>query len=357
MCDENIAVSIRTLSQMSSIIPNSLEKLKLTSLAAGLVAGFTTDCNFGADINLSKGYDQQMSNRVNTLRSVIGSHIVVNKTWLELGARTVCTVRNVFITGRRHPLNTSKNLFSLITSVEYQQANGANANLINQALDVLRKYSIDYENFFYRLVEEATEVGIATTLDKYAELITKSAVRINDSGERLPILDEDSISKVVSVFAGAILGYIYSIPTTLVDFEEYYRNNAYPAIGGDVNDLIEKRRISSEHLFAAFRSVLETRYELAYEPNAVIRGVLVMCSVNKLLPDDVLKALDDCNREEYVDYVINMVKNVYDVRRDALERNVMHELQYLPITTNPIADLVKVETNEEIVATIEQGAG
>ena len=75
MCDQNIAVSIRNLNQMSSIIPNRMEKLKLASLSAGIVAGFTTDCFYDTDTSLSKGYDATVSDRVNGLSNVLKNRL------------------------------------------------------------------------------------------------------------------------------------------------------------------------------------------------------------------------------------------------------------------------------------------
>lgn len=352
MCDENIAVSVRKLSQMSSVIPNRLEKIKLTSLAAGVVAGFTTDSSYGADISVQKGYDQTVAPRVNELKKIISNTLIVNTTWLNMGATSISTIRNVFITGRQHTLNTVKNLFSLLTVVEYQQANPTNANLINEGLDVMRKYGIDYDIPLYRIVNDANENGIVTAITKFVERMVQSAKRITEEGERLPILDESQISKTASVLAGAVLGYMEEVPSSNVDFEEYYINNAYPAVSTDVNELIESRLISTEHLFATYRSTIETRYELMHEPNAIIRGVLSLCTSNHLLPDEVVKAIQDANREEYVEYIIAMVKGVYDVRKDALERTVMHELVGLPI--NPLHGMTRHETNDEITEQITE---
>lgn len=347
MCDENIAVSIRSLNQMSSILPNRMEKLKLASLSAGIVAGFTTDCNYGLDLSIMKGYDTTVAGRVNDLEQVLRNFIVLNKSWYHTGARTVSDVRNVFITGRKHPMNTLENIFSVITSIESKQANIEASVEINAALTILRQYSLNLDIPFHRLIEQAKEDGLWATISNFRDSIIKSAKRMTSTGERLDILDDHKLSVIISVVTGLIIGYCEPIPTTAVDFNNYYATTAYPFAMGLVNELVERTLINTDAVFLTYRATLETRYELALEPVATVRGLISVIINKDILSEDMSKAIQDSNKAELLDYIVGMVKGVYDVRKEQAERSVLHELAYLPI--NPISDMVnRPETSQEV---------
>lgn len=348
MCDQNIAVSIRSLNQMSSIIPNSMEKLKLASLSAGIVAGFTTDCFYDADTSLSKGYDATVSDRVNGLGNVLKNYIVLNKSWYDSGARTISDMRNIFITGRKHPLNTLNNVFSVITRIEFNQNNMDNGVKINVAKNILMHYGLSLETPFHRLLTTTRDKGLLVALTGFREDIIKNAKRINTEGVRLDILDESKISTIVSVVGGLIIGYAEPLPSTSVDFNEYYATTAYPFAASLANELVEKLTIDTDSLFAAYRSTIEARYELTFEPVATVRGLLSILTTNDILSKNMSEAIVNSNKEELIEYIVGMVKGVYDVRKEHAERSVLHELDYLPINT-PLYELFnKPESNEDI---------
>ncbi len=353
MCDENIAVSIRTLNQMSSILPNRMEKLKLASLAAGIVAGFTTDCTYSEDFSLSRGYDNDVAGRVETLARVLRSYIVLNTSWYNTGARTVSDLRNVFITGRRHPLNTVENIFSLISQVESAQNNYEGDIRNYAARSILYEYDIDMNTPFYRLINDTKENGLLKTLVGYREHLIKTAKRVTTDGKRLDILDNDKIATVISVIAGFIIGYCEPLPTSPVDFEQFYSTTAYPFAMSLLNELVEKVSIDTGLVFNAFRAALETRYELAFEPVATVRGVIGVMITNEILAKDMAEAIKNSHKEELLSYIVGMVKGVYDVRKSAAEREVLHELDFLPV--NPIHELVNVpESPEELSKRMEE---
>lgn len=353
MCDENIAVSVRTLNQMSSILPNRMEKLKLASLAAGIVAGFTTDCTYSEDFSLSRGYDNDVAGRVDTLARVLRSYIVLNTSWYNTGARTVSDLRNVFITGRRHPLNTIENVFSLISQVESAQNNHAGDIRNFAARSIFYEYDIDINTPFYRLINNTKEKGLLKTLVEYREHVIKSAKRINGDGKRLDILDNGKIATIISVMAGFIIGYCEPLPTSPVDFEQFYSTTAYPFAMSLLNELVEKVSIDTGLVFNAFRAALETRYELAFEPVATVRGVIGVMITNEILAKDMAEAINNSHKEELLSYIVGMVKGVYDVRKDAAEREVLHELDFLPV--NPIHELVnRPESYEDVEARMEE---
>lgn len=354
MCDQNIAVSIRTLNQMSSIIPNRMEKLKLASLSAGIVAGFTTDCFYSEDMSLAKGYDATVSDRVNDLSRVLKNYIVLNKSWFDTGARTISDARNIFITGRKHPLTTLGNIFSMVTLIEYNQNDMENGLQINAARSTLVKYGLSLDVPFYRLLTCAREKGLLVTLTGFREDIIKKAKRIDSHGQRLDILDETQISTVVSVVAGLIIAYTEPLPSTPVDFNDYYAVTAYPFAMSLTNQLVEKMQIDTTVLFGTYRSGLETRYELAFEPTTSVRGLMEVLINNNVLATDMAEAITNSNKGELLDYIVGMVKGVYDVRKEALERDVLHNLDYLPIDDNPISDMVnRPESHDEIQKRME----
>ena len=349
MCDQNIAVSIRTLNQMSSIIPNRMEKLKLASLSAGIVAGFTTDCFYDESMSLAKGYDATVSDRVNGLSRVLKNYIVLNKSWFDTGARTISDARNIFITGRKHPLTTLGNIFSMVTLIEYNQNDMEKGLQINAARSTLVKYGLSLDVPFYRLLTCTREKGLLVTLTGFREDIIKKAKRIDSHGQRLDILDETQISTVVSVVAGLIIAYTEPLPSTPVDFNDYYAVTAYPFAMSLTNQLVEKMQIDTTVLFGAYRSGLETRYELAFEPTTSVRGLMEVLINNNVLATDMAEAITNSNKGELLDYIVGMVKGVYDVRKEALERDVLHNLDYLPIDDNPISDMVnRPESHDEI---------
>lgn len=360
MCDQNIAVSIRNLNQMSSIIPNRMEKLKLASLSAGIVAGFTTDCFYDTDTSLSKGYDATVSDRVNDLSSVLKNYIVLNKSWYDSGARTISDIRNIFITGRKHPLNTLNNVFSVITRIEFNQNAMDNGVKINAAKNILMKYDLSLDIPFHRLITNTREKGLLVTLNGFRENIIKSAKRITSDGTRLDILDERQLSIIISVVAGLIIGYAEPLPSTVVDFNEYYATTAYPFAVSLTNELVEKLTIDTDSLFAAYRSTIEARYELTYEPVATVRGLLSILTTNDILSKNMSEAITNSNKEELIEYIVSMVKGVYDVRKEHLERSVLHELDHLPIDTPFYQMFNKPESHadiqkrmEEMVASVE----
>lgn len=353
MCDQNIAVSIRTLNQMSSIIPNRMEKLKLASLSAGIVAGFTTDCFYDESMSLAKGFDATVSDRVNGLSHVLKNYIVLNKSWFDTGARTISDARNIFITGRKHPLTTLGNIFSMVTLIEYNQNAMENGLQISTARSIITKYGLSLDIPFYRLLTCTREKGLLATLTGFREDIIKKAKRIDSHGQRLDILDETQISTIVSVVAGLIIAYTEPLPSTPVDFNDYYAVTAYPFAMSLTNQLVEKIQIDTTALFSAYRSGLETRYELSFEPVASVRGLMEVLINNDVLATDMAEAITNSNKGELLDYIVGMVKGVYDVRKEALERSVLHNLDYLPID-NPIADMVnRPETHDEIQQRME----
>lgn len=354
MCDQNIAVSIRNLNQMSSIIPNRMEKLKLASLSAGIVAGFTTDCFYDADTSLSKGYDATVSDRVNGLSNVLKNYIVLNKSWYDSGARTISDIRNIFITGRKHPLNTLNNVFSVITRIEFNQNAMDNGVKINAAKNILMKYDLSLDIPFHRLLTNTREKGLLVTLNGFRETIIKSAKRITSDGKRLDILDERQLSTIISVVAGLLIGYAEPLPSTTVDFNEYYATTAFPFAASLTNELVEKLTIDTDSLFAAYRSTIEARYELTYEPVATVRGLLSILTTNDILSKNMSEAIVNSNKEELVEYIVGMVKGVYDVRKEHAERSVLHELDYLPIDTPFYEMFNKPESNEDIQKRMEE---
>jgi hypothetical protein len=354
MCDQNIAVSIRNLNQMSSIIPNRMEKLKLASLSAGIVAGFTTDCFYDADTSLSKGYDATVSDRVNDLSSVLKNYIVLNKSWYDSGARTISDIRNIFITGRKHPLNTLNNVFSVITRIEFNQNAMDNGVKINAAKNILMKYDLSLDIPFHRLITNTREKGLLVTLNGFRENIIKSAKRITSDGKRLDILDERQLSIIISVVAGLIIGYAEPLPSTTVDFNEYYATTAYPFAVSLTNELVEKLTIDTDSLFAAYRSTIEARYELTYEPVATVRGLLSILTTNDILSKNMSEAITNSNKEELIEYIVSMVKGVYDVRKEHLERSVLHELDHLPIDTPFYQMFNKPESHADIQKCMEE---
>lgn len=354
MCDQNIAVSIRNLNQMSSIIPNRMEKLKLASLSAGIVAGFTTDCFYDTDTSLSKGYDATVSDRVNDLSSVLKNYIVLNKSWYDSGARTISDIRNIFITGRKHPLNTLNNVFSVITRIEFNQNAMDNGVKINAAKNILMKYDLSLDIPFHRLITNTREKGLLVTLNGFRENIIKSAKRITSDGTRLDILDERQLSIIISVVAGLIIGYAEPLPSTVVDFNEYYATTAYPFAVSLTNELVEKLTIDTDSLFAAYRSTIEARYELTYEPVATVRGLLSILTTNDILSKNMSEAITNSNKEELIEYIVSMVKGVYDVRKEHLERSVLHELDYLPIDTPVYEMFNKPESHTDIQKRMEE---
>lgn len=348
MCDENIAVSIRSLNQMSSIVPNRIEKLKVASLSAGLVAGFTTDCVFNEDLSLAKGYDELVASRVDKLANVLKNYIVLNQTWYNTGAKTISEMRNIFITGRKHPLTTIGNMFALLNHVEQDHPTTA-------ALSLLMMYDINLEMPFYRLLNNTREMGLLKALQQFNDSLIKSAKRINSDGVRLDILDDSKLAVINSTIAGMIIGYAEPLPSTQVDFNNYYATTAYPFGASLVNQLVEKLTIDTEMLFAVYRDTLETRYELAYEPVAIAKGLLSLVRKNEILPQDMSQAIRDANTDELVTYVVGMINGVYAARKDQLERSVLHELDYLAIHENPLADMLnKPESNEDIQARMDE---
>lgn len=354
MCDQNIAVSIRNLNQMSSIIPNRMEKLKLASLSAGIVAGFTTDCFYDADTSLSKGYDATVSDRVNGLSNVLKNYIVLNKSWYDSGARTISDIRNIFITGRRHPLNTLNNVFSVITRIEFNQNTMDNGVKINAAKNILMKYDLSLDIPFHRLLTNTREKGLLVTLNGFRENIIKSAKRITSDGTRLDILDERQLSTIISVVAGLVIGYAEPLPSTTVDFNEYYATTAFPFAASLTNELVEKLIIDTDSLFAAYRSTIEARYELTYEPVATVRGLLSILTTNDILSKNMSEAITNSNKEELIEYIVSMVKGVYDVRKEHLERSVLHELDHLPIDTPFYQMFNKPESHADIQKRMEE---
>ena len=356
MCDQNIAVSIRTLNQMSSIIPNRMEKLKLASLSAGIVAGFTTDCLYDTNTSLGKGYDATVSDRVNDLAKVLKNYIVLNKSWYETGARTVSDVRNIFLTGRRHPLNTLNNVFSIITQVELNQNYTESSMKIMLAKSILCEYGISLDKPFHRLITQALDKGLLAALLDFREGVIANAKRITPEGKRLDILDDEKLSCILSVIAGLVMGYVEPLPSTSVDFNGYYATTAYPFGATLVNELVEKLTINTETVFSTYRSTLETRYEITYEPVATVRGLIALLISNDVFAKDTAEAITNSNQAELIEYIISMVKGVYDVRKEALERSVLHDLDYLPIdTNNPILDMVNApESREDIQKRMEE---
>lgn len=353
MCDENIAVSIRTLNQMSSIIPNRMEKLKLASLSAGIVAGFTTDCSYGDDLSLMRGYDTLVAPRVESLSHVLRSYIVLNKTWYNTGAQSISNIRNIFITGRKHPVNTIKNAFAIISKVESNQNNIEGDMTLFHGLYILNQYGIDLDAPFYRLLESTREKGLLHTVKAFREHVIKTAKRITKDGTRLDILDDSKLEVITSVMTGLIMGYCEPLPTTTVDFNQYYATAAYPYGLSLLNELVEKLTVNTDLIFNTYRSTLETRYELSYEPVATVRGVLALLMGNNILAEDMSKSIDTSNKEELLDYIVGMVKGVYDVRKSAAEREVLHDLDFLPV--NPIHELVNVpESPEELSKRMEE---
>ncbi len=353
MCDENIAVSIRTLNQMSSIIPNRMEKLKLASLSAGIVAGFTTDCSYGDDLSLMRGYDTLVAPRVESLSHVLRSYIVLNKTWYNTGAQSISNIRNIFITGRKHPVNTIKNAFAIISKVESNQNNIEGDMTLFHGLYILNQYGIDLDAPFYRLLESTREKGLLHTVKAFREHVIKTAKRITKDGTRLDILDDSKLEVITSVMTGLIMGYCEPLPTTTVDFNQYYATAAYPYGLSLLNELVEKLTVNTDLIFNTYRSTLETRYELSYEPVATVRGVLALLMDNNILAEDMSKSIDISNKEELLDYIVGMVKGVYDVRKSAAEREVLHDLDFLPV--NPIHELVNVpESPEELSKRMEE---
>lgn len=342
MCDQNIAVSIRNLNQMSSIIPNRMEKLKIASLSAGMVAGFTTDCLYSKDISLSKGYNDTVKHRVDKLAITLRDHIVLNTTWYDVGAITISNFRNIFTVGRKHPTFTLSNILTLINNVEsdYPAASAA---------IILDKYSIPYDILFHRLIDMVYDEGLSATLLSYKQDIVKKAMRIRANGERLDIFDESQISIVISTLAGILLGYTEQLPSTIVDFNNYYAQVAYPSALTYINQLVEKLHIDTTLVFSIFRDTLETRYELAYEPVAVTKGVIELIINNASLPEDMVNVINQTSYVELTDYIVKMVKEVYVARQDEIARSVLHELDYLPIVINPIVDMVnRPESMEEV---------
>jgi hypothetical protein len=339
---------------MSSIIPNRMEKLKLASLSAGIVAGFTTDCFYDADTSLSKGYDATVSDRVNDLSSVLKNYIVLNKSWYDSGARTISDIRNIFITGRKHPLNTLNNVFSVITRIEFNQNAMDNGVKINAAKNILMKYDLSLDIPFHRLITNTREKGLLVTLNGFRENIIKSAKRITSDGKRLDILDERQLSIIISVVAGLIIGYAEPLPSTTVDFNEYYATTAYPFAVSLTNELVEKLTIDTDSLFAAYRSTIEARYELTYEPVATVRGLLSILTTNDILSKNMSEAITNSNKEELIEYIVSMVKGVYDVRKEHLERSVLHELDHLPIDTPFYQMFNKPESHADIQKCMEE---
>lgn len=328
MCDQNIAVSIRTLSQMSSIVPNSIEKIKVTSFAAGLVAGFTTDCNYGIDTSIGKGYTETVAPRVDHLANVLKQYVVLNTSWYNTGAKTISEIRNIFITGRKHPLNTLANVFKLVNNVERDRPT-------LEALTLLNTYGLSLDVPFHRLITGTQEEGLLKTLLNFNDGVLKSAQRITSEGHRLDILDNQKLSVINSTIAGLVIGYTEPLPSTAVDFDSYYATTAYPFAMSLVNELVEKLNINTDIIFSVYRDTLETRYELLHEPVKVTHGTLALIRENNILPSDMLKAISDTNTGELIKYVANMIDGVYKVRADNVERSVLHQMDYLPI--NPVA--------------------
>lgn len=355
MCDQNIAVSVRTLSQKSSILPNRMEKLKLTSLAAGIVAGFTTDSHFSEDVGLAKGYNANVASRVDELAHVLINYVVLNRTWYNTGARTISETRNIFITGRKHPLNTLASVFNLVRHIEMFHADNKACEPINEALDVMRVYGIDTDTPFHRLIANTREQGLKYAIGTYRDFVLKTAKRMGSDGKRLDILDDHKLSVLLSAVTGTILAYCEPLPTTAVDFNSYYATTAYPMAASLVNQLVETMVINTDALFSVYRSTLETRYELAYEPVVTVRGLIGFMSMMEVFPEDIRLSFNDANKTMLLDYIVDMVKGVYDVRKEHAERTVLHELDYLPVDINPIGDLVsKPETHADIEKHMEQ---
>ena len=341
MCDENIAVSVRKLSTMSNIVPVGIDKLKLASLAAGTVAGFTTDCI--GDINHSqlKTYNALTYERNTKLMHAVKQQIILNKAWFETGASVVFKIRNTFITGRRDTLCTIENIFNLTNGIKLAQGIGGElAAIINTARAEYNLYQIPFTDKLSSINDVIADKGLIGALKDYRECIIKTAKRINSEGKRLPILDNDRISTMITPIVAIVLAYAESLPTGQVDFNEYYAKIAYPNAADIVNQVVEEIIIKPSDLFDIYRSVLEMRYELAFVPTDTVKGVLTFISHKDILPELYSTAIATTNTELFKEYIRDMVDGVYQSRKDAVERDVLHNFTGLPVIANPVTDVV-----------------
>ncbi len=347
MCDENIAVSIRNLSQESSIIPNRMDKIKIASLAAGAVAAFTTDINLDKDESLQAAYYASMHERVTKLASVIKRTMVFNDTWYESGAKTIAHIRNVFATGRRHPTFTLENVFDLVTVLDSD-------NPTAEASDIMTLYKIRKDVLLASALERVADNGLIPTLEAVIKRMIKEAQRITTEGVRLDILCNQKVSVLSSTYAAIVMAYSEPLPTSQVEFDNYYLTNHYVHAVAILNELVEKMHIDTDKFFAVYRTVLEARYNIAFEPKKITKSLLQLAIKNEVLAGNMVVALKETNIEELKDYIKTAVGAVYKAREDALERSVLHGFDFLPV--NPIADLIGVEpeTQEDISKRVEE---
>lgn len=347
MCDENIATSINSLSRMSSIIPQSLERIKVTSLAAGIIASVTTDTLYNEEVSLIKGYNTNVVSRVDKLYNVISDRVVLNKSWYESGAKLTADIKNIFTIGRSHPLFTMENVFSFINLTDPDF-------VTNTALATVKIYGIDLDVRFNNTLEIARTNGIAKAMEFNKDNFIKSAKRIDSDGNRLPLFDEFKLSEILSPLLGVTLGYLEPLPTSSVDFNEYYTKTAYMHAVTVLNEMVEKFQLNTDVVFEAYRDTFETRYELVYEPSVLIPGIVALMNQKDLLPTDIKEAVLRTNKISLVNYIQEVVKAVYVARQEAIERSVLHELNYLPMVGNPVEDILNtLESREEIERKME----
>lgn len=340
MCDENIATSINSLSRMSSIIPQSLERIKVTSLAAGIIASVTTDTLYNEEVSLIKGYNTNVVSRVDKLYNVISDRVVLNKSWYESGAKLTADIKNIFTIGRSHPLFTMENVFSFINLTDPDF-------VTNTALATVKIYGIDLDVRFNNTLEIARTNGIAKAMEFNKNNFIKSAKRIDSDGNRLPLFDEFKLSEILSPLLGVTLGYLEPLPTSSVDFNEYYTKTAYMHAVTVLNEMVEKFQLNTDVVFEAYRDTFETRYELVYEPSVLIPGIVALMNQKDLLPTAIKEAVLRTNKISLVNYIQEVVKAVYVARQEAIERSVLHELNYLPMVGNPVEDILNTLESRE----------